>query len=322
MKWHAAKAFLQVIFLNKKIPLLIGWSLTNRCNLRCRYCDSWEYPERELQTRELFRIIDQVCALGCRRISYTGGEPLLREDIGEIVRYSKRKGIYTGINSNGLLVKEKIDKIKDVDLLMLSLDGEQKTHDYLRGDGSYKKTIEAMELGKKRNIKIMVTSVLTKDNLESIDFILEKAQFFKFYVYFQPVTNLPLGMQNIQKLLPLQNEFRQTIYKLLAYKKRGNDFIANSRVSLMHLLNWPSHKNMICNAGRIYCAIDPSGYLYACSNLRNNVQGENILTKGFKKAFFSLEKIFCDNCWCASTLEMNCLFSFNINTVLNVLKVS
>ena len=310
------KALLKLFLLGKRTPLLVGWALTNRCNLRCRYCNTWNFESKELTTKQIFSIIDELARLGCTRIAFTGGEPLLRNDIGDIVNYTKNKGIYIGINSNGILLAKKIDQIKNIDLLMLSLDGPQEIHDFLRGSDSYRNTIQAMEIAINHDIKVAITTVLTKYNLNYINFILEKAKLFNSYVYFQPVTNLPLGARDIHNLLPSQKEFKVSIDKILKLK---NNFKGNSKAVLKHFLNWPDYKNINCKAGQIYCAIDPEGFLYACSNLRNSAKFD-ILTLGFKKAFNNLSKVSCKNCWCSSPLEINKFLSFNIDLIFNILK--
>lgn len=317
-KLLAVKALLKLMLLGKRTPLLVGWALTNRCNLRCKYCNTWSFESRELSIKEIFSIIDELSVLGCARIAFTGGEPLLRNDIQDIISYSKDKRIYTGINSNGILVPEKIAQIKHIDLLMLSLDGPQETHDYLRGRGSYKSTLTAIDTAVKHNLKIATTTVLTKHNLNYVDFILEKAKFFNSYAYFQPVTTLPLGAGDIRELLPSQPELKAAIQKILALKKENN-LIGNSKGVLEHYLGWPDCKEIRCKAGQIYCAIDPEGFLYACSNLRKSDKS-SILNSGFKGALNSLNKVSCRSCWCSSPLEINKLLSFDINSILNALR--
>lgn len=175
-----------------------------------------------------------------------------------------------------------------------------------------------METAVNHNVKIAITTVLTKHNLNYIDFILEKAKLFNSYAYFQPVTSLPLGASDIHNLLPSQEEFKAAIEKLLTLKKENN-FIGNSMAVPKHFLSWPGHKEIDCKAGQVYCAINPEGFLYACSNLRNSAKFD-ILNSGFKRALNSLNKVSCRTCWCSSPLEINKLLSFNINSILNILK--
>ena len=80
-KLKIAKETLEVKFLKKKIPIAVTWAITNTCNLQCRYCGRWKTNSDELSTQEAKIIIEQLAHAGCMRISFLGGEPLLRKDI-------------------------------------------------------------------------------------------------------------------------------------------------------------------------------------------------------------------------------------------------
>jgi len=95
----------------KRFPLAVGWNITYRCNLQCKYCGWWENRASELNTKDIIGLIKELAFLGTKFISFSGGEPLLREDLGDIIDFCKMKGIYVSINSNGTLVKEKIKNI-------------------------------------------------------------------------------------------------------------------------------------------------------------------------------------------------------------------
>ena len=175
---HLGISFFAAKIFRRRIPLVVGWAITDRCNQSCSYCGRRHGDIKEISTQEAFRIIDELSRLGCLRISLTGGEPLMREDIGAIVDRIHKKGIETKINSNGALVRERIDELKNLDILCLSLEGEKDVHDAIRGAGSYDKVIEAAQCARERGIKISFATVLTKRNLDSIDFILAKAKEF------------------------------------------------------------------------------------------------------------------------------------------------
>jgi len=105
-------AFLKVLetIVEDKIgylnPAILAHVITNRCNLRCEYCVFWRRKfGKELQTDEIFSIIDQAEELGISFYSVTGGEPLLRDDIPEILRYAHDKGMVTTLVTNGILLR-------------------------------------------------------------------------------------------------------------------------------------------------------------------------------------------------------------------------
>ncbi|MCP4991827.1 MAG: radical SAM protein, partial [Colwellia sp.] len=174
--WRAL-FFLSVIYcrlfkLDK--PLFIVLVTNNKCNLNCTYCYG-NYGERsndnDYSTRELLKLIDKLKELGTRLITMHGGESLLRSDIGEIINYVKHKGFYIGFNTNGYLVSKKIDQLRCVDTICLSMDGTEKSNDKNRGKGCYTKVMEAIDVIKKNNIPCVISATLTRDNMQDMEFL-------------------------------------------------------------------------------------------------------------------------------------------------------
>ena len=98
------------VSLNNRRPERGLFELTYRCNLNCIhcYCKGSEELERELTTEEIKGILDRIQKEGCLEITFTGGEPLIREDFLEIYSYAKEKGFIISIFTNGLLFTKKI----------------------------------------------------------------------------------------------------------------------------------------------------------------------------------------------------------------------
>jgi MoaA/NifB/PqqE/SkfB family radical SAM enzyme len=74
------------------VRLFVLWSITFRCNLRCQYCAAFEVRRDELGTDEVLAGLDTLRAIGARWVTSGGGEPLVRKDIGEIVRHARGAG--------------------------------------------------------------------------------------------------------------------------------------------------------------------------------------------------------------------------------------
>lgn len=303
---------------SQRIPLVVAWALTYRCNSRCKYCTVNDIKVRELTTSQIYSIIDDLARWGTKRILFTGGEPLLREDIGKIVDYSKGKGLYVSINTNGVLIPKKLNEIEKLDSITLSFDGPEKQHDMLRGDGNYNKLMEAIRFIGKTNINMTFCTVLSKYNLQYIDFILEKAKKFGAGVYFQPVNHLRL--KDLKDLLPEPAKYKQTILKLIKLKEKRNKYILNSISGLNHLYKWPDKQKISCCASKIYCRILPDGGLYSCTNLQGVKESKDCINLGFKGAFDNLLPVSCGSCWCATMVELNLLYSFNTNAIFNIIK--
>src|SRR3989344_4493838 len=157
------------------LPLQMQISLTNRCNLKCSYCYAM-YPDREdkdLSSEEILKLIDEMAAAGTRRVNLVGGEPLLRKDIGEIIRRVKSHGMQCAMTTNGYLVPRKIDEIAEIDLVCLSLDGDREATDANRAEGCYDKVMEAKTALRAKGITFQISAVLTKNSIPSFKFLLE-----------------------------------------------------------------------------------------------------------------------------------------------------
>ena len=110
------------------IPLAVVWNYTDVCNLKCSHCyvDSNSLKEPELTTRERMKIVDRLADAGIVSLNFSGGEPLMREDLFEVARRAHEKGIWTSISTNGTLItREAVRKLESSGItgVSISLDG-------------------------------------------------------------------------------------------------------------------------------------------------------------------------------------------------------
>lgn len=308
---------------NKAIPVSATLSVTDRCNSKCTYCGFSIRNTRELSLAEIKSVIDVLCNLGVERLGLWGGEPLIREDIGDIVNYCKTKKLHVTMVTNGHLIGKKLDVIKKTDDVIVSFDGLEKYHDLNRGKNSYTKTIAAMKLLADNKIKFFTITVLTKNNIstENIDYILELSKQYNFFTTFQILHHNEILSSDYKNILPSHDEYIEVL-KYIHGKKKINKNIASSNMYFDHLLKWENlhkvcvpenSKKIKCLAGKVYLNIDTDGYVYPCSILIGQMQGvkydsENLLQKIQKN------KINCGDCVCGCYVEYNKLFSFNIAT--------
>ena len=311
----------------KKIPLNVMLSVTNRCTSRCNYCSIPDRNQRELTTAEILSLIDQISGMGCERLGLWGGEPLIRDDIAQIINYAKHKGLFVTLDSNGYLLPKKVEILKDLDHLILALDGDENTHDSNRGPGSFQKVMAAIETVSGR-VPFWTITVLTKHNLDSIDFILTKAREHGFLATFQLLHHNERLSRNHQNLSSTSQSYKRVIEKLILEKKNGAP-IASSLNYLYYILNWPDYSrttlpykidNLRCWAGRIYCNVDTDGSVYPCSLLVEKTDALNFLDVGFKNAFESMQIDLCKGCLASCFTEYNYLYSLNIGAILDWLK--
>lgn len=320
-KLEVGARLLEIKIMKRRRPLLVGFALTNRCNQRCLYCRRWENPGEELSTEEVFAILDDLGEMGTKRVTFTGGEPLLREDLGSIVSYSKSKKIFTGVNSNGVLIPDKIDDLHAMDLLTLSLDGPEEIHDRQRGQGTFKAVIKALEVAKEEKIKTNLVCVLAMYNLDTLDQILEVAQKYNSKIFFQPASVVPGENVPDKNIIPPPDVYQNAVKRLINYKKKGAP-VNNSIGGLKHLLEYPKPRKIPCSAWWIRCRIMPNGDIFICNRVPDRIARSkriNCQKEGFRKAFKRLPQPHCAACWCASSIELNLMYDMTWEALLNAI---
>ncbi|HIA04228.1 MAG TPA: radical SAM protein, partial [Myxococcales bacterium] len=132
----------KVLVQHGRAPLYVSWVVTNHCNLRCEYCACPDIAGKELSTEQCLELLDGMAALGTRQIKFTGGEPLVRKDLPQLLARAEEHGIATSLNSNGTLIPRMLDKLGSLRSISLSLDGAALTHNGHRGDGQFQEVIE------------------------------------------------------------------------------------------------------------------------------------------------------------------------------------
>ncbi len=315
-KLFVVSSLLLARLAKKKTPLIVGWAITTRCNKSCAYCDIRNIKAKELDTEHVLALAAELSRLGTKIIHFTGGEPLLREDIGTIIDYCSKMGMSTSINSNGSLVEQRIKELGNLHLMGLSLDGPEEVHDSIRGKGSYKEVITALTLLKQQGIRLRLLAVLSKSNLQCIDFLLEKAEEFDAPILFQPSTALLLGGNQPNPLSLDDAEYKKAIDCLIA-KKRKTAYIAHSLSGLRFLRNWPHIKKIRCYARLVSTRIESNASVDMCFRNQFSIRGNDTGHVPFQERFYSAPFISCDRCCCASSVELNCLLSPKVDTVLN-----
>ena len=166
------------------VPLVMSWNVTRECNLKCSHCyinAAEKKLENELTTQEGKRLIDQICQVSSPLLILSGGEPLLRPDIYELISYGSKKGLKMGLGSNGSLIdQEAAKKLKDAGIatISISLDSHiPEQHDDFRGvEGSWDKAVQAIKALRKNNVLVQVNTTLTQQNYNQIDDIMSFAE--------------------------------------------------------------------------------------------------------------------------------------------------
>lgn len=156
------------MIINK--PITAVWEITMGCNMRCKHCGSscHEALPGELTTAEALKLCDEIGELELQWVALSGGEPTTRRDWPLIARRLTQNGVIPTIITNGWLFGEEIldQAIKaGVGTIAFSVDGLQETHDFIRREGSYRRTMQAIELCHRSNMATTAITTINKMNL-------------------------------------------------------------------------------------------------------------------------------------------------------------
>ncbi|MBW2036504.1 MAG: 12,18-didecarboxysiroheme deacetylase [Deltaproteobacteria bacterium] len=166
-------------FSKDKRPVIV-WNVTSRCNLKCIHCyaKASESPvNNELTTEEGKRLLDDLAQFGVPVVLFSGGEPLMRNDLLELAAYAVEHGMRAVISTNGTLISaEKARLLKEIGLsyVGISIDGMEETNDRFRGvKGAFKAAIAGIQNCQDAGIKVGLRFTINKLNVGEIPAIFD-----------------------------------------------------------------------------------------------------------------------------------------------------
>jgi MoaA/NifB/PqqE/SkfB family radical SAM enzyme len=252
------------------------WMLTRRCNYRCRGCNVWqEQDATELPTREIKKGLDILKELGVVEIVLSGGNPLLREDIGEIIEYSSRLFITT-VYDNGSMAAQKTDALRHADFVAISIDSlDPRKNDYIRGvPGALKKAIQAVEKLSEEGIRVGVAPTISQLNLYEITditnyFLARKIPVWYSLYSFDPSEKrdqlFKIGKQNDEFVITDRKAMVNLCDSLAALnRKNGQILITNRILEAVKTLYSENKRTWRCHALQNFLMIDNLGRVAGC----------------------------------------------------------
>jgi radical SAM protein len=208
-------------------PFLVIWETTQACDLACVHCRACAQPARnpfELSTEEAKRLIDDIAEMKAPLFVISGGDPLKRDDVYELVKYAADLGLRPSMTPSAtpLLTREAIAKLKDSGLarLAISLDGPTaEIHDgFRRVKGSFDLTIQGARWARELGLSVQINTTITRHNLGYLDEIialLEELDIALWSVFFL----VPTGRGSYIDLISAE-EFEQVFAKLYETSRR------------------------------------------------------------------------------------------------------
>ena len=301
MRFPPALRALGVRLGARPVPLSVSYELTHRCNLSCAYCDRHAPGPDEMSPEQVLSVLEALCDAGMRTICLDGGEPLTHPHVDRFVERLVDRGVRVNMNSNGLLVPRKLETVRRLSKLKVSLDGPQSVHDSVRGSGSYVRALRGIVTARSEGIPVELTCVVGAHNVESVDALVELVQGLGLRVVFQPERE---GLFRAGYPGAVARAVRDAFARIERHKHDGK-VVANRWSSLRHFRSFPFDTPLPCAAGRVNATLDPAGMLYACGQLPRLHGGASVLEHGVQGAFERLPRVTCRQCWCARVVEEN-----------------
>lgn len=258
--------------------MIISWNTTNKCNMHCKHCyrNSGIKAERELNTLEGKKLIDEVKKAGFKIMIFSGGEPLIREDIYELIEYASNSGLRPVIGSNGTLITEEIaKKLKDSGAMGIgiSLDSlNSKKHDEFRGfKSAWVEAVKGMKNCKAVGLPFQIHSTVMKWNKDEILNITNFGMGLgavAHHIFFLVPTGRGETIED-QSLTPFQYE---KLLKDIMIKQKQVDIelkptCAPQFMRIANELNMRPRFRRGCLAGVSYCIVSPVGDVQPCAYL-------------------------------------------------------
>ena len=287
-------------------PFFVQYSLLNACNAKCGYCNC---PEREDPRAGLathLRTIDEFARLGAVRIKFLGGEPLLHEHVGTLVAHTKARGVRTAMVTNGFLVPQRMEVMRQLDEIIISLDGREAAHDAQRGRGTWKRVMAAIDACAAERLDFFLSAVVTRDSMGEVDWLLDTARRYGVMVNFQiPQSNPEMYGAGAVTWLPGPDEVRTLIRKIIAAKEAGAPVLFSSR-SYGRTLEWEDFTKerevrpgeaSPCTAGKYFLQVEPNGDVYPCVLQIGSFVPKNAFRDGVETAWRHASSHSCFDCY-------------------------
>lgn len=276
-------------------PITAVWEITMGCNMRCKHCGSSceSALEGELTTEEALNLCDDLGKLGFKWITLSGGEPTTRKDWDLIAKRLNENNIIPNMITNGWSLNEElIDKAVNagINTIAISIDGLENTHDIIRKEGSFKRSMSVLDLLKNKNINYSIITTINSGNIKELEEL--KSIFIeKGVMGWQLQLGLPMGnMAKNSDLVAKPSDIDIVIdfaHKAMLEDKidiQLADCIGYFNIKEIEVRNHSLKTNVYewdgCAAGKYTLGILHNGDIVGCTSIRNKefIEG-NIRTK-------------------------------------------
>ncbi|HLE75386.1 MAG TPA: PTO1314 family radical SAM protein [Candidatus Bathyarchaeia archaeon] len=316
MLWLGMRTYRGLIsnLFGVRVPLLCGHKLTYNCNLRCKMCPFWKKASKDSSIEREKATLKQIYDSGACGIAFEGGEPLLRNNLVEILAFSRSLPLHTSLVTNGTLLESKIDEIASYinGVVYVSLDGLEKTHDTIRGvSGCFRKALRGI-IASREKVSVTINTTIMTENLHEIEDMAKLAKELN--------TKISVAVAyeycNAKASAPTADEIAKIAGKLVEMKKKGYPLV--NSISYFKVL--AKEKNWKCKPWALI-NIGPEGNLvlpcYVSNEYAASVSVFKTDIKTAVSGFDWKETQNCGKCSLHCYVEPSLVLSWDFRTYLN-----
>ncbi len=258
--------------------MIVSWNTTNKCNMYCNHCyrDAGAEAEHELNTIQGKSLIDEISKAGFKIMVFSGGEPLMRPDIYELVEYATKIGLRSVLGSNGSLITEEVaQKLKAAGTMGvgISLDSlNPKKHDEFRNyQGGFREAINGMKNCRDAGLPFQIHTTVMNWNIDEIlnltDFAVGMGA-VAHHIFFL----VPTGRgSDIEKQSLTPEEYEELLNDIMLKQKDVSIELkptcAPQFMRIAKEMGMNLRFSRGCLAGTSYCIISPTGDVQPCAYL-------------------------------------------------------
>ncbi len=261
-----------------KKPLLAGFKITNRCNLKCTSCPFWKKNPKDISFTKAKNILDKLYEAGVRLLIFEGGEPFIWKDgkyqIEDLVKYAKRIFFRVGITTNGTLPLK-----SSADIIWVSIDGLKEMHELNRGK-SFDKIMINLKNSTHPNLltNITITKLNWHEIPELVKYLETKVRGITIQFYYPFPNTIDLSLETTNRIKVLDD--------LISLKKEGYNILDSIQaLQALKKNTWRCHDWLIANA-------EPDGKMNIGCYLKDRAE------------------ISCENCGFAAHAEISLAYDF------------
>jgi MoaA/NifB/PqqE/SkfB family radical SAM enzyme len=253
-------------------------------------CPFWKRPSQDSSLEQEKAILKQVYDSGACGIAFEGGEPLLRNDLVEILAFSRSLPLHTSLITNGTLLESRIDEIASYinGVVYVSLDGQEKTHDVIRGvGGSFRKAVRGISAAKEK-VAVTINTTIMAENIDEIESMVRLAK--------ELGTKISIAVAheycNVNASSPTTGKTSKIAHRLIEMKHEGYPIVN----SIGYFKVMAKEKNWQCKPWAMV-NIDPNGKVVLPCYVHNDYASSvSISEVGIKNAVSGFDWKKIKNC--------------------------